>query len=239
MQIVHKKELEKEIVYTRGKAIFTNSLNFCAEFGFNHRDTLKKIRDLTAEYSALKNDFKESTFINERNREYPYFEMTRDGYMFLVMQMSHAKNKDTALLFVEKQTLFIQAFNKMEEALLRQQNLEWKQTRVQSKQIRRVETDVIKEFVEYATEQGSKNASMYYKHFTSVAYKALQLMQHAKPKTREMLDMMELNQLMIAEDILQRVIKKEMEANTHYKDIYNECKTALETFSKVALIGSK
>jgi len=158
--------------------------------------------------------------------------------MLLVMELD-PKRKESRLALRGKRLLFIQAFNKMEEALLRQQNLEWNQTRVQSKAVRRVETDVIKKFVEYATEQGSKNAKMYYKHFTSATYKALKLMQHAKPKTREMLDMMELNQLIIAEDIVQKVISREMEAGTHYKDIYNECKDALVSFASVALIGRK
>ena len=73
--------------------------------------------------------------------------------------------------------------------------LEWKQARLQSKQARRSFTDVVKEFVQYATEQGSKSGSMYYMSITKMEYAALELTekgQKAPKDFRETLDCMDL-----------------------------------------------
>ena len=137
--------------------------------------------------------------------------------------------------------MFIQAFNKMEDILLKQQNnkqnLEWNQSREQGKQIRLETTDTIKEFVEYATNQGSKSANMYYKHFTNAEYKALGFIQQAKPNLRDTLDLMQLNQLILAEDLTKRCIKKYMKENLHYKEIYILVKQDIENFAKNLLLN--
>ena len=77
----------------------------------------------------------------------------------------------------------------MEKALLSVEsngkNNEWVRARIQSKETRLQCTDVIKDFVEYATAQGSKSAKFYYKHITNATYSALGLIQHKKPKIRD------------------------------------------------------
>jgi len=232
MQIISKKELEAEIVSVRGKHMFTNSLKYSEEFKQTHRDILKKINSLTSEYKHTLKWFKKEYFINERNREFPYYEMTRDGYIFLIMQMGRAKNKDSRDLFVEKQTKFIDAFNKMEQMLLQQQNTEWVESRSQSKIARREETDTIQKFIEYATEQGSSKAKFYYKHFTKATYKALSLLERKNPLTRDTLNLMQLYQLVVAENIVKNVIKNAMVENVFYKDIYEMSKEALDKYAE-------
>jgi len=119
----------------------------------------------------------------------------------------------------------------MEQMLLRQTNNEWLASSNQGKIARREETDTIKDFVGYAISQGSENAKRYYKHFTNYTYKALSLLEHKKPKTRDTLDMMELNQLVLAESIITRVIKKAMEDKIPYKKVYPLAKDALDNFA--------
>ncbi len=237
--IVAKKDLETEIVIVQGKNTFTNSLVYSKEFEFLHRDVLVKIRKLTAEHTHLQKWYKESTFVNERNRSYPYFEITRDGYMFLILQMGNAKSKVSVDRIAKKQLLFIEAFNKMEQILLQKNNTEWVTVRKQGKIARREETDTIKEFVKYATAQGSSGAKYYYKHFTNATYKALTLIEHKKPKTRDTLDLLELNQLFLAENIVQKVIQKEMEEDENYKVIFEKAKNALIDFAGTLYLGER
>jgi hypothetical protein len=125
----------------------------------------------------------------------------------------------------------------MEQMLVNQSNEEWKRVREQTKLARKVETDTIKDFIEYAKKQGSSKAEWYYKHFTTATYKALKLLEHNKPKTRELLDMMELSQLVIAEDIISKLIKQEMEAGEHYKVIYEKAKNKLQEFAETIMIA--
>lgn len=218
-----------------GKA-FCSSLDISEEFDIMHKHILEKIGNLIADIPTVKNQFIESEFTNERNRKYPMYLMNRDGYMTLVMELN-AKSKESRVRLSEKKQLFIQAFNKMEELLLKEknnkENLEWNKSREQGKQIRLETTDTIKEFVEYATNQGSQSAKMYYKHFTNATYKALNFMQMAKPNLRDTLDLMQLHQLILAEDLCKRSLEKYMKEGLHYKEIYLLVKQDIENFAKL------
>lgn len=224
--------MTKEIVEVRKKQIVTTSLKFAEEFAINHTEVLKKIRNLTSEYPLVRNRFSEGTFINGRGREYPVFYINRDGYMTLIMNTS-AKGESLEFLFYKKE-MFIKAFNELEEMVLTQQrnenSIEWKRARTQGKLVRRETTDIIKEFVEYAINQGSKNAKRYYGNITKMQYKALGIIQLGKPKVRDILDIMEIGQLAVAENIVQQGLKRYMEEKVHYKEIYLLCKQDVEEF---------
>lgn len=215
-----------ELVEMKNGKVFTNSNIIAEEFGIMHKNILEKVASFTAEISAVRFNemFKEFDYINSRNRKYKSYKINRDGYMFLVMNISTKKANDKKLAFID-------AFNLMEQTLLNQHNSEWITSREQGKQIRKQETDAIKEFTEYATKQGSKSAKFYYKHFTNATYKALSLLEYKQPKTRETLDLLELNQLLLAEDLVKRTILKEMEDNEHYKVIFEKCKNALVLYA--------
>ena len=222
-----------------GKA-FCSSLDISEEFDIMHKHILEKIGNLIADIPTVKSQFIESEFTNERNRKYPMYLMNRDGYMTLVMELN-AKSKESRVRLSEKKQLFIQAFNKMEELLLKEknnkENLEWNKSREQGKQIRLETTDTIKKFVDYATEQGSKSANMYYKHFTKAEYKALGFIEQAKPNLRDTLNLMQLHQLILAEDLTRRCIEKYMNENLHYKEIYVLVKQDIENFAKTLMLN--
>ena len=97
-------------------------------------------------------------------------------------------------------------------------------------------TDAIKDFVEYAFSQGSQNAKRYYTSITKMEYKALGFIQQAKPNLRDTLDLMQLHQLILAEDLTKRSIEKYMKENLHYKEIYILVKQDIENFAKTLLL---
>jgi Rha family phage regulatory protein len=231
--------MSKDLVYVEKGKVFCTSLDISREFDIMHLHILEKIRNLTNDIPMVSSQFIESEFTNERNRKYPMFVMNRDGYMTLVMELN-AKSKESRILLSEKKQLFIKAFNKMEELLSREynnkNNLEWEKSREQGKAIRIECTDTIKEFVEYAKNQGSTKAEMYYKHFTKAEYMALGFMEQAKPKLRDTLDLMQLHQLILAEDLTRRCIEKYMKDDLHYKEIYILVKQDIENFAKTLMI---
>lgn len=223
-----------ELVKINQNSVFADSRIIAEYFNKAHRDVLKAIDILIENLNEADAQncaalFKRKEWVNELNRKYPYYEMNRDGFSLLVMGFT---GKD-ALKWKLK---FIEAFNLMEKTILNQQNNEWLTTREQGKLIRKNETDVIQEFTEYAKEQGSQSAQFYYKHYTNATYKALQLLENKKPKTRETLDLLQLHQLLLAEDIVTKTIKKEMENKEHYKVIFEKCKIALENFANSLMI---
>ena len=227
-----KKNLIKN---SRGK-LFCTSIDIGLEFVIMHNQILVKIRKLIVDIPTVKKEFEEAIFTNERNREYPMYHISRRGYMSLVLNLD-AKSKESKLLLMQKKELFIDAFDAMEKRILKEQNnkqnVEWNKSREQGKHIRLELSDAIKEFVEHANNQGSTQANRYYSNITKMEYKALGFVQEAKPKIRETLDLMELHQLILAEDLCRRKLKQYMNEKLHYKEIYILVKQDIEKFANV------
>ena len=213
----------------------TSSFTISKAFGKNHQHVLEIVDRLAVEIPTTKFNamYAEGMRQADRGRSYREVTMTRDGYMFLVMNISSKKAH-------EKKLSFIEAFNQMERVLLKQaengESIEWVGSRTQSKQARLQQTDVIKEFVDYATGQGSRSAKFYYKHITNATYKSLQLIQHKNPKLRDTLNVMELAQLMVAQNVAKQSLRKYMEAGEHYKTIFLLVKQDLETLGSSLMI---
>jgi Rha family phage regulatory protein len=213
----------------------TTSDLIAKEFGISHKHLLVNIQNLMVELSAVRFEEMYVLFDREvRGRKFKTYSISRDGYMFLVMNISTKKAHAKKLAFIE-------AFYEMENALLKlaenSNDNEWLRVRTQSKQMRLQQTDVIKEFVDYATEQGSESAKFYYKHITSATYKALGLIQHKKPKLKDTLDCMELSQLMVAENVAKKSIRKHMLAGEHYKSVFILVKQDLESLANTLWLG--
>lgn len=223
-----------ELVKVNQNKVFADSRIIADTFGKAHRNVMRDIESLIENLNENNAQnitllFSKKKFINEINREYFYYEMNRDGFSLLVMGFTGKKAFQWKIKFIE-------AFNLMEKTLLNKSNEEWLTTREQGKLIRRNETDTIQEFTDYAISQGSKSAQFYYKHYTNATYKALQLLENKKPKTRETLDLLQLHQLLLAEDIVTKTIKREMENKEHYKVIFEKCKISLENFANSLMI---
>jgi phage regulator Rha-like protein len=186
------------------------------------------IEDLGSSRITLKHPPK---FIKEE-REYRGQKFT--AYLInrpmLSLLMARLKTKRAKEWFFE----FNDAFYEMEEVIFRESynknNQEWIALRGETKVLRKETTDVIKEFTEYATKQGSKSAKFYYKHFTNATYKALGMIVNKKPKLRDTMRVFELYELILAEKFIQDKIKEYMELGRNYKDIYQTIKKDLEGF---------
>ena len=209
---------EMQLVTLHGRNATTTSLIVASKFDKRHDNVIRSIKkiDCSTEFSLL--NFKESTYVDERGKVQPMYEITRDGFSFLAMGFTGKK----ASYFKEQ---FISAFNLMEQTLLNKQNLSWQQDRNQGKIARKSETDVIQQFVEYAINQGSKKAQMYYMNITNMTYKALFLVSAASPKPfRDILDSMQLSFLTTAEYLIQAALDEGMKKSMYYKDVYQLCR---------------
>lgn len=123
---------------------------------------------------------------------------------------------------VKAKLSLVKAFSEARKLSRGVASIEWNKAREEGKLARKVETDVIKMFVEYATKQGSKNANFYYANITKGTYKALFIIERGSniKGVRDVLSTFQLNQLNTAEIIVQKAIAEHMEIGTHYKDIY-------------------
>lgn len=93
----------------KGIAI-TNSLLVAKKFNKNHAHVLRDIEDLGCSIEFRESNFGLSSYTSQQNKELPMYEMTKDGFSFLVMGYTGQK----AAKFKED---FIIAFNKMEALL--------------------------------------------------------------------------------------------------------------------------
>lgn len=114
----------------------TTSVNVAEIFGKTHGNVLRDINNLDCSEEFRKINFEKMFSITELPnggcRKDPYYNITRDGFTFLVMGYRGKK----AAIFKEA---YIKAFNQMEQELNK-----WRQTRLKAKAIRRSLTDSIK-----------------------------------------------------------------------------------------------
>ena len=229
----------KHLVEVHKGEAFCDSQIVADKFGYRHPHVVKVIQKLIADLSTMKGDEVSTLKFIEAEREYrgqkyKVFLMDRRSFSLLSMRFTGVKA-------LEWQIKFNDAFYLMEKQLLleanNKNNAEWITQREQGKLARKAETDTLKEFVEYATKQGSQKAQFYYKHFTLATYKCLNLIEAEKPKLRDTLNVMELNQLMMAEHIAEMSIRKHMAEKEHYKAIYTLVKVDLDKFADAMMIG--
>ena len=103
-----------EIVY-RGESNqpLTNSKLVAEVFEKEHKNVMQSIRKLmdgTAQNSAVRQMFSESTYLNEQNKEQPMFIMNQDGFTLLAMGFNGKKAMEFKLKYIE-------AFNAMKRQI--------------------------------------------------------------------------------------------------------------------------
>lgn len=104
----------EDLVSLTGESITTTSLKVAEFFGKEHRDVLKKIQNLDCSTNFMKANF--CAFVqmvdmpNGGKREQPYYNLTKDGFIFLAMGFTGAK-------VAQVKEAYINAFNTMQQAL--------------------------------------------------------------------------------------------------------------------------
>jgi len=221
-----------EIVEVKSGKVFCDSNMVAKKFGVKHADVVNKMKTIIPKLE----DFRVAAFYpkywteerNYRGKDYTAYLMNRDCFMVLGMRFDTKRSR-------KWQGQFIAAFNVLEDQVLiadkNATDTKWLGHRKLLIEGRKKETDVIKEFVEYATNQGSKSAKFYYKHITNATYKALGLMAQSKPKLRDAMNLYEISELLLAERVAQSALKKYMVLGRGYKDIYESVKDDLILFA--------
>ena len=120
----------------------------------------------------------------------------------------------------------IQSIKKNGYYITSEKDKKWLGIRNESKEARRYETDQIKLFVENAKEQGSKNADRYYVLFTKLINSKMGI-QSGKRDELSQETLMELKSL---ETLVKMRIRKLIEKETPYKEIYQDVKMLVDEF---------
>lgn len=154
--------LVKIVEQNKEEILTANSRDVAEHFEKQHKDVLESIRNLTAENSATKSMFIETSF-ESRGKFYPQYELTRDGFSLLVMGFTGSKALEWKLKYIE-------AFNEMERELKRLFE-ERKRTEIERAKgiiIRHVLTDTIKMKI-----ADSPNKKFAYPNYTKLIYRTI------------------------------------------------------------------
>ncbi len=228
--------MKTELVHTKRNEVFTNSKIIADMLEVNHQKVMQTIdrmfkrqqkNNIPVRTLKYPQKFIESSFTNKMGRIYKMYELNEQAYLKLTMQLSGYEKAEIV------QDQMIEAFTMMKQQILNMQNNSWIAKRDEAKQIRQKETDVIKDFIEYATKQGSNNANKYYINITKMTNKALELLMQTddyKP-LRDLATITELGFIQMLDLRAMQAIEDGMKRQLPYKEIYKYAKEEVEKLS--------
>lgn len=120
----------------------------------------------------------------------------------------------------------IQSIKKNGYYIATEKDEKWLGVRNEAKEARHYETDQIKLFIEYAKEQGSKNADRYYMLFTKLVNSKVDI----QGENRDKASQETLMEIRTVETLIKMRIRKLMKEKVPYKKIYQEVKKMVEEF---------
>lgn len=146
--------------------------------------------------------------------------------------MTYLKNTEQVRAFKKE---LVRQFYAMREIIWNhrheQQTAAWQTARIEGKKARRLETDAIKLFVKYAKAQGSKRPEKYYMHFTKLANHVVGI----TPGNRDGGTALQLLDLRVVENVIDRAILNEISSCTEYHKAYQNVKVKVLQVAALAL----
>lgn len=218
-----------ELVHLEHDEAVCSSLEVAEKFGKRHDKLIAEIRRM---YSDLIGKgypqnggakfFFEASYEN-RGKQYQMYLMNRDGFSLLVMGFTGKKALDWKLKYIN-------AFNQMENYIREKQSQSWIETRTVGKLSRKAETDVLKQLVEYAKQQGSEHADMLYMTYSKLANKTVGVADRDTATAKQLMN------LSVTENIILKVVEEGISQQLHYKEIYKNCKDRLVIVNQLAYL---
>ena len=196
------------------KRVISDNLEAFDEIGFMHLDVQKPNN-------------------NKGGRPIESYLLDEDQFILLVLLAKNTPESVKLKVRVAKE--FRRLKDMVANITAQQRDPNWMNVRADGKIAYKQKTDVIKMFVDYATRQGSKSASMYYANLAKMENKALFFMEQKYDNLRDILTIKQLMQACTADDVIEKALVDGMNDGLGYKDIYILAKGRIHAF--VAVIG--
>lgn len=222
--------MNKELVLLKNEKAYTTTLIIAEGCKVEHRATIQLL-------NTHKNTDTLSTFemskVSRGGRPIEYAILDELQTTFLITLM---KNSLPVVKFKEN---LAKAFFKQRKVIAKliaqREDSKWQNIRKDGKQVYFQKTDIIKEFVEYATAQGSKSAQRYYANLAKMENRALFFFEQKYKNMREVLTIKQLMQVATAADVIDKALKEGMDREFSYKDCYKLARERIIAF--VEIIG--
>ena len=207
-----------DLVKIKGNIAFTTTLIIAEGVGIEHRSVIRLISTHFDDIKSLAVSGFEMMILPAKFKPISYYELSELQATFLITLM---KNSKTVVKFKKSLSIdFFKMRNELSRIASHQNNEQWLEARASGKIDRRLETDKIKLFVEYATNQGSKSASKYYMSISKMENKALFLIEQKYKNLSEVLDTNDLLVIQQADQIVAKALNDGMDQNLDYHDVY-------------------
>lgn len=194
------------------------------ELNHRHRtifENILKYQDKFEEHGLLTFQTEAVNIKDARGVKYQKYALLNEDQCYFLLTLM--RNND---FVVDKKSKLVKAFRQAKnQVALRDM------ARIEGKAVRRTETDAIKALVEYATANGSSNAKMYYTNITRMTNSLLSI----ESGMRDNLDHKQLQQIKVAETIVEMAIRDGLNAGLDYKDIYKLCKERVSSIADILL----
>lgn len=222
----------KNLVVVEGRKAFTTTRIIAEGFEIDHVAVMKLVRKYEKDISEAGETygFKIRKF-KTAGRPGEEAILDEPQTTFLVTLMRNSKKVVHFKKMLSK--AFTEQRNIISEMVAMANNPSWQNVRRDGKEIYHQKTEVIKEFVEYATARGSKNARMYYANLAKMENSALFFFEQKYKNLREILTIKQLMQVATADDVIEKALKEGMEKDLPYKDCYKLAKERVVAFADI------
>ena len=218
--------MNNQLVTLQGNEAFTDSMVIANGTGNQHNSVTRIIRNYKEDFLEFGNvEFMDLKSKNPHGgRPERIYKLNEQQATLL---MTYLDNTSVVRKFKKE---LVRQFYAMRQFIFERQTKDWIVTREQSKITRKAETDIIKQLVEYAKDQGSEHSDKLYLSYTRLANKICGI------SKRDDATVEQLSNLTVAENIILHCIQVGISEGKHYKDIYQDCKQRLEMFKDIAYL---
>jgi len=191
-----------------------------------HKNVLQILDALIEDGTISRLESKPSNYL-ARGKSYRCIELNEAGFFKAMPFIGGKKSKEGQRRLVNE---FLSLRKRLDKQSRERESIAYQMVRLSGKDARKLLTDEIQRFVDYAKASGSMNAGRYYAIITRAIYSSCLIVEPKTEQVRDLLTAIQLSTLQTAELIAADVLVQGMKQNVSYKAIYQQIKIGLEIF---------
>lgn len=226
--------VSSKLIQIESGEAWTTSLAIAEVFDRRHNDVMREVEGLMSDGTIDVRDFSHISYTDSMNRPQRAYRLNERAALIAMPFVGGAKSR-------AGQKRLVDAFMEMRRILRQHEahgrSSDWLEARSKGKEVRRDDTDTIKDFIAYAHGQGSKSASKYYMQITKMSYREIFAVgnEAVEKNFRDTLSTSQLISLAATEVVIAKALREGMMQDLPYKEIYRMARDRVA--SLCSLIG--
>ena len=231
--------MKKSLISVRGGEPTVSTFDIARGFNRDHKIVVKLVEKYRETFESMGNNkvLSKGLIIVTRKTEKagrPVLEyMLNEAQAIFLGTLFRTLNKEVLKFKATLAIEFVRIKRELLSLRVEHKTNEYHTARLESVLKRRDTTDTMKEFVEYAENQGSKHPSYYYQNITKMVNSMLFIVDSRYTSLRSVLTASQLMTVASAEGIVSKALHDGMKRNTYYRDIYKQVKKNVMLFAEL------